>query len=219
MCHLSGTLAVMKPKGLWLKDFGRRLAMSSGIRGFPQELPGEKTKGRERSMKYRIPAALAFAFSLLLSVGTAKADGTSLLSYNLTGPVDATFELPVNFTVANGDYGLGAGFYVTPIDLTINGSAVSDDQLLIFSSSFGGAFEDADQLVNLTGPQLYTGLEYNPTMSAFPGGIALFDYNTGAGGYTLTVTSVPTPEPTSILLMGIGLLSLFLMRRLKSLAS
>jgi hypothetical protein len=170
-------------------------------------------------MKYRIPAALAFAFLSLLSVGTAKADGTSLLSYNLTGPVDATFELPVNFTVANGDYGLGAGFYVTPIDLTINGSAVSDDQLLIFSSSFGGAFEDADELVNLTGPQLYTGLEYNPTMSAFPGGIALFDYNTGAGGYTLTVTSVPTPEPTSILLMGIGLLSLFLMRRLKSLAS
>lgn len=170
-------------------------------------------------MKYRIPAALVFAFSLLLSVGTAKADGTPLLAYNLTGPVDASFELPANFTVAPGEYGLGAGFFVTPIDLTIGGSPVSGDQLMFFSSFFGGAFEDTDELVNLTGPQLYTGSENNPTMSAFPGGIPLFDYDTGAGGYTLTVTPVSTPEPTSLLLMGTGLLSLFLMRRLKSLAS
>ena len=170
-------------------------------------------------MKYRVPVALAFAFALLLSAGTAKADGTSLLSYDLTGPVDATFELPANFMVAPGDYGIGAGFYVTPIDLTIDGSPVSGDQLLFFNSNFGGAFEDSDILINLTGAQLYTGSENNPMMSAFPGGIPLFDYDTGAGGYTLTVTSVPAPEPTSILLMGIGLLSLFFMRRLKSVAN
>jgi hypothetical protein len=170
-------------------------------------------------MKYRVPAAIAFAFFLLLSVGTAKADGTSLLSYNLTGPVDATFELPANFMVAPGDYGLGAGFYVTPIDLTINGSPVSGDQLLFFSSTFGGAFEDSDVLINLTGPQLYAGPENDPTMSAITGNIPLFDYDTGAGGYTLTVTPVSAPEPTSILLMGSGPLPLFLMRRRNSLPS
>ncbi len=166
-------------------------------------------------MKYRVPAALAFAFFLLLSVGTAKADGTSLLAYNLTGPVDATFELPVNFTVASGDYGLGEGFFVTPIDLAIDGSPVSGDFLIFCSSSMGGAFEDWDGLVNLTGPQLYTGPENDPTMSGIPGNISLSDFNTGAGGYTLTVTPVSTPEPTSILLLGTGLLSLFLKRRLE----
>jgi hypothetical protein len=163
-------------------------------------------------MKYRIPAALAFAFFLLLSVGTARADGTSLLAYTLTGPVDVTFELPVNFTVASGDYGLGEGFFVTPLDLTIDGSTVSGDLLIFCNSSKGGAFEDWDGFVNLTGPQLYTGPENDPTMSGIPGNIPLFDFNTGAGGYTLCVS---TPEPASILLMGTGLLSLFLKRRLK----
>jgi PEP-CTERM motif len=166
-------------------------------------------------MKYRVPAALAFAFFLLLSVGTARADGSSLLAYSLTGPVDATFELPVNFTVASGNYDLGAGFYVTPIDLVIDGSPASGDFLIFYSSSMDGAFADADGFFNLTGPQLYTGPENAPMMSDIPGNIPLFDYNTGAGGYTLTVKSVTAPEPASILLMGTGLLSLFLKRRLK----
>jgi len=166
-------------------------------------------------MKYRIAAALAFAFFLLLSVGTVRADGSGLLAYTVTGPVDATFELPVNFTVASGNYGLGEGFFVTPLYLTIDGSPVSGDILIFCSSIMGGAFVDWDGLVNLTGPQLYNGPENDPTMFGIPGDIPLFDYNTGAGGYTLTTNSVLTPEPTSIFLLGTGLLSLFLKRRLK----
>jgi hypothetical protein len=166
-------------------------------------------------MKYKIAAALAFAFFLLLSVGTVRADGSGLVAYTLTGPVDVTFELPNNFTVAGGNYGLGEGFFVTPLDLTIGGSPVSGDILIFCSSIMGGAFEDWDGLVNLTGPQLYTGPENEPTMSGIPGDMPLFDYNTGAGGYSLTVTYVSTPEPSSILLLGTAVLSLFSMRRLK----
>jgi hypothetical protein len=166
-------------------------------------------------MKYRVTAALAFAFFLLLSVGTVRADGSGLLAYTVTGPVDVSFELPSNFTVAGGNYGLGEGFFVTPLDLTIDGSPVSGDFLIFCNSIMGGAFVDWDGLVNLMGPQLYTGPENDPTMSGIPGDIPLFDYNTGAGGYTLTVASVSTPEPTPIFLLGTGLLSLFLMRRLK----
>ena len=181
----------------------------------PQGVSDKVTEGWELSMKYRISAALAFAFFLLLSVGTVRADGSGMLAYTLTGPVDATFELPVNFTVPSGSYGIGEGFFVTPLDLTIDGSPVSGDFLIFCSSSMGGAFEDWDGLLNLTGPQLYTGPENNPTISGIPGNIPLFDYNTGAGGYTLTVTPAPMPEPTSIFLLGAGLLSLVLMRRLK----
>jgi hypothetical protein len=166
-------------------------------------------------MKYRILAALAFAFFLLLSVGTVRADGSGLVAYTLTGPVDATFELPINFTVASGNYGLGEGFFVTPLNLTIDGSPISGDILIFCSSVMEGAFEDWDGFFNLTGPQLYTGPENSPWMIDFPDDPPLFDYNTGAGGYTLTVTPVATPEPTAIILMGTGLLSLFLKRRLK----
>ncbi len=166
-------------------------------------------------MKYRVTAALAFAFFLLLSVGTVRADGSGLLAYTVTGPVDVSFELPSNFTVAGGNYGLGEGFFVTPLDLTIDGSPVSGDVLIFCSSIMGGAFEDGDGFLNLTGPQLYTGPENSPWMTNFPGDPPLFDFNTGAGGYTLTVTPASMPEPTSIFLLGTGLLSLFLKRRLK----
>jgi hypothetical protein len=172
-------------------------------------------EGWELSMKCRISAALAFAFFLLLSVGTVRADGTGLLAYTLTGPVDATFELPVTFTVPTGNYDLGAGFYVTPIDLMIDGSSASGDVLIFYSSFMDGAFADTDGNFNLTGPQLYSGPENAPTMSDISGNIALFKYPTGPGGYTLTMTPVTTPEPTSIVLVGTGLLSLFLKRRLK----
>jgi hypothetical protein len=171
--------------------------------------------GWEFSMKYKVPAVVVFAFFLLLSVGTVRADGSGMLVYNVTGPVDVTFELPDNFTVASGSYGLGEGFFVTPIDLTIGGSQVSGDFLIFCNSSMGGAFVDWDGLVNLTGPQLYTGPENDPTMSGIPGDVPLFDFNTGAGGYTLTVTPAAMPEPTAIILLGTGLLSLFLKRRRK----
>jgi len=195
-------------------DCGLPLATSVLSGWFSAGLPGRKSEGRERSMMYRIPAALVFAFFLLLSVGTVRADGTPLLAYTLTGPVDATFELPVNFAVADGDYGLGVGFDVTPLNFTIDGSPVSGDFLIFCNSSVGGAFEDWDGFFNLTGPQLYTGPENSPWLIDF-GDPPLFDFNTGAGGYTLDVTCVSTPEPASILLMGTGLLSLFLKRRLK----
>jgi PEP-CTERM motif-containing protein len=166
-------------------------------------------------MKYRIPAGLVFALFLLLSVGTVRADGTPSLAYTLTGPVDVTFDLPANFTVAAGNYDLGAGFYVTPLNLMIDGSPATGDFLIFYSSSLDGAFGDFDDLFSLTGPQLYTGPESAPSMSNIPGNIALNDFFTGAGGYTLTMTPVSTPEPASLLLMGTGLSSLFLMRRRK----
>jgi PEP-CTERM motif len=166
-------------------------------------------------MKYRISAALVLVLFLLLSVGTVRADSTSSIAYTLTGPVDATFELPTNFTVPAGNFSLGVGFFVTPLDLMINGSPATGDFLVFYSSSMDGAFGDIDGLFSLTGPQLYTGLESAPSMTDIPGNIALSDFFTGTPGYTLTMTPVSTPEPASLLLMGAGLSSLFLMRRRK----
>lgn len=166
-------------------------------------------------MKIRIPAALVFALFLLLSAGRVRADGNQVLAYTLTGPVNATFELPVNFTVGAGNYYSGEVFIVTPTDLLINGApAPSGDSLIFYNSSMDGAFADWDDNFSLTGPQLYTGPENAPTLSYIPGNIPLVDFFTGAD-YNLTIAPVSTPEPSSLLLMGAGLLSLFLMRRNK----
>jgi hypothetical protein len=170
-------------------------------------------------MKFRIPAVVVFALFLLLSAGKASADGVPVLAYTLTGPVDATFALPVNFTVSDNNSDLGVAFLVEPIAFLINGApAPSGDFLVFYSSPMSGAFADLNDNFSLIGPQLYTGPENAPTMSDISGNITLVDYFTGAG-YTLTITPVPTPEPSSLLLMAAGLLSLFLMRRNKVVSS
>jgi hypothetical protein len=46
------------------------------------------------------------------------------------------------------------------------------------------------------------------------GDIPLMNFPTGPGGYTLTITAVSTPEPGSALLIGAGVLALFVKRRL-----
>ena len=52
-------------------------------------------------------------------------------------------------------------------------------------------------------------------MLSLAGDIPLQDYMSGNGGYTLTITPVSTtPEPASFLLIGVGLVLLFLKRRL-----
>jgi hypothetical protein len=166
-------------------------------------------------MKFRIPAVVVFALFLLLSAGKASADGVPMLAYTLTGPVDATFELPVNFTVSDNNSALGVLFFVEPINFSINGAPTpSGDPLIFYNSSMLGAFADLNDNFSLIGPQLYSGPENAPTMSNISGEMPLVDLNTGAD-YTLTITPVPTPEPSALLLMGAGLLSLFLMRRNK----
>ncbi|MGA8409270.1 MAG: PEP-CTERM sorting domain-containing protein [Candidatus Acidiferrales bacterium] len=156
-----------------------------------------------------------FALFLLLSAGTVRADGTGLLAYNLTGPVDVSFELPslpIPFSS-----GIGFGFFVTPLDFMIGGApAPSGDFVEFVNSSGDGGLLDFDGLFSTTGPQLYTGPENTPMMTVFSGAVPLADYFTGLDDYTLTVKQVSAPEPSSLFLMGLGLLSLFFLRRTKA---
>jgi|SRR5271156_5825346 len=160
-----------------------------------------------------------FALSLfllfaLLGAGVAKADGSSMLLFTLTGPVDATFELSNNPFVDPGNVDPGFGFLVNPVDLTINGLA-SDDILAFYASSGGGglaAFDASwDPDFSLYGDKLYKGPEWNPKFGPSGDPISLTDEN--GVGYTLTVTTVATPEPSSLLLLAVGLLPLALLLR------
>jgi hypothetical protein len=146
---------------------------------------------------------ILFFFSSLLLVGVGRASADTILSYQYSGPVSASFELPVMPTVIVS--GAGFGFEVTPIDLMING-APSNDFLTFYNSAVGGGFgacsggQCLDILV--AGPQLYSGPESAPTMLP-PGGGSFTDRRTGDPAGTFA-----TPEPSTIGLMTFGLIVL-----------
>ena len=163
-------------------------------------------------MKNSLRVALFVSALLFLTVGIASAD--TLITYQLTGAISASFELPVNPTVIGSTPGIN--FMVTPINLMING-APSSDRLSFFSAGTeGGGFEATCGLtcvdINTAGPQLYSGPESAPTMLGLaPGGVTLTDFLTGAPVGILTtpgtVGSVTTPEPSVTVLLAIGLLA------------
>jgi hypothetical protein len=140
----------------------------------------------------------------LLCVGVGRSSADTLISYQYSGPVTASFELPEMPTVIV--FGTGFGFAVTPIDLMINGVA-SSDFLTFYNSAVGGGFgacaggQCIDILV--AGPQLYSGPEATPTM--LPIGGSFTDRRTGNPAGTIS-----TPEPSAVGLLGFGLLALAL---------
>lgn len=169
-------------------------------------------------MKRAFRLAAVLTFSLCLFVGNAKADGVSELSYVLSGADSASFILPVNPTVAPGNFLLGFGFQVDVTDLVLNGSP-ANYAFKFFSSVDQGGLSIIDQpqsfnLISLANLQLYNGSESSPTMLDIPGKIQLHDALSNSD-YTLTITpvSTPAPEPSAIFLLGAGIVVLLIRKR------
>jgi hypothetical protein len=163
-------------------------------------------------VKNSLRAALVLsALLLFLTAGIASAD--TLITYQVTGPVSASFQLPVNPTVIA--FTPGFDFIVMPINLMING-VTSSDRVNFYSSAFGGGFVvtngGSTAVIDSVGPQLYSGPEGSPTMlGVVTGGVMLTDSMTGAPVGMLTTPGTPgpvgTPEPSATVLLGIGLLA------------
>jgi hypothetical protein len=164
-------------------------------------------------MKSWLRTALLLSALLFLTVGVASAD--TLITYQFTGVVSASFELPVNPPVIA--FTPGFDFIVMPINLMINGVPSTDRLNFYNATGGGGGFvatnggSTAD--INVGGPQLYTGPESSPTMLGIvAGGVTLTDFMTGATVGTLTSPGTPgpvsTPEPSITILLAIGLLAL-----------
>jgi hypothetical protein len=166
-------------------------------------------------MKRAIQLALVAAF-LTLVAGNVKADPI-LLSYTLTGPDTASFELPEFPVVA--DSLSQFGFTVDPINLVVNGTPTTEQLFFYSATPFflgvpipGPAGGLAGVIFpSLSGDQLYTGDESAPQMLA--GIFSLTDFNTQTESYTLTVTPVSTPESSTLVLFGTGLIALAFMRK------
>lgn len=172
-------------------------------------------------MKHTLKLVAILAFFICFSAGAVRADGTPELSYVLTGPVSATFLLPVNPTVDPGNSDGDFAFETTPINLVVNGVSITGDDVNFYNGNDNGGLSDEDGYFNLMNPNgvttgLFTLPTTAPTMLAYPNGIPLLDFMSFDDGYTLTVTQVTAPEPSTLLLAGVGMLLLLLVRKYRA---
>jgi|GEM_PF-937783 len=182
-------------------------------------------------MLHRVIAACSvLALFAGLSAGLAKAD-----SLDATSPaIVSSGEYDFTYVVGSNTYAWsipepvmamnvvpGASFNFDGIPFTLNQGPNMLGDVEFFSATFSGGFALATYppapgqtyFANTGGPVLYTGPESSPTFDL--GTFTVDDVTAGTTG-ALTITQVAataTPEPSTLLLTGLGLVALFWVAR------
>ncbi|HKV46960.1 MAG TPA: PEP-CTERM sorting domain-containing protein [Candidatus Acidoferrales bacterium] len=177
-----------------------------------------------------IVACSVLALFAGLSAGLAKAD-----SLNATSPaVVSSGEYDFTYVVGSNTYAWsipepvaamgvvsGASFAFDGIPFTLNQGPSMLGDVEFFSDSFFGGFALATYppgagqtyFANTGGPVLYTGPESSPTFDL--GTFSVEDVTAGTtGAITISeVNATATPEPSTLLLTGLGVVALFWVAR------
>lgn len=167
-----------------------------------------------------------FAFLLLLSAPQVRADGitdtfTFTESLNSVDTISYVWQLPASPNPgANAAIGVGFTLVDVPIFTYLNGSLQSSspslDTLLFFAGGVGLSFYNGSSNFGLTwidpatqnSGQLYTGFEDAPTfLTGDFSGIDPFNLDANGSPVSASLSIVSTPEPSSLLLLFIGLLA------------
>jgi hypothetical protein len=151
-------------------------------------------------MKSILRFAILSAILLGAAVIPARADSGATLSYDLSGPISASWTMSQNPTVLFPESGIA--FLVNVPDLVVGGSS-TPDFIAFFNleGDEGGLNSATDAIPDFTGPQLYTGNENNPTMLT-----GNFDLFNAVNGGTEVLTVKVVPEPGTLLFLSTGIL-------------
>jgi hypothetical protein len=145
---------------------------------------------------------------IFLAVLPAHADSGATYTFDLTGPVSASWTMSSNPTPM--DFESGTAFLVQSTDLMVDGAPASD-VLCFFNIDDLGGLNSFVMLPDLIGPQIYMGDESAPTFLT-----GVFNFSDWETGQAETLTIVQTPEPTTILLLFSGIVVLGLKRKRES---
>jgi hypothetical protein len=158
-------------------------------------------------MRRLIIGGLLIAILGLVSASRAQADGgDDTFTYTFAGNT-FVWQLPASPTIGAGDFVTG-DYFISDVTFTENGVAQAPGDIRFFSSEAYGGFEGVDS--DTFGAQLYSGTEEFPTFT--PGTYYL---NNGTSTGPLGTLVISTPEPSSLMLIGSGLLSLLGLARKK----
>jgi hypothetical protein len=141
----------------------------------------------------------------LFSATQAQADTMDNFTYQ-DGGNTFTWQLPSSPTVLPTDFLPGLAFSIQDVTYSENDIPQNPAILSFFSQPGGGGFFlfDTFQGILSSGSQTYSGTEDAPTF--LEGTYSLPDFFSGDGTATLTIKSVP--EPSSLMLLGTGMLGL-----------
>ena len=175
-------------------------------------------------MRRFIIGGLLIAVMGLVSASRAQADGVDTFTYTFDGNT-FVWQLPSSPTVGAGNFILGIMFAILDVPYSENGVAQTPSEFDFFSFPTGeGGFQiitpSLTSPANTFGPQLYGGMDTEDAPTFIPG---TYELNNGSptgpmGTLVISFSSVSAPEPSSLILLGSGLLSLLGFARKKLLA-